>query len=311
MPKERSCRRQCCMNGRPKTLGTLGTLVWGPSRRRTIQTGGDSRSLPRLADQRGSSWTVTGNATFPGHVLTANWTTATDTASTTCPRQTPSGMPESPMPFSSARSPCLRRIWNPGLEVCSMTAFPSVCGHVREKSGPDQPVSQAGRPTDTQLHDHAVAPLAIQTGVPEADPDFAEPQTLVESPARGIPGKEARHEFPEPARPTRANQAVKRHRSNPKSPGIMADIDRELSDPAVPRARTVRADTRPGHHQPVSFHNDRWVAVTSFGETCLHLTGGPWDRQEGRRTVLDSLIADLRNRLSIAQVSQTHRVRAI
>ena len=140
------------------------------------------------------------------------------------------------------------------------------------------------------LHDHHVAPAAVQPAVAPIDADLAKPEIRQEPAAWLVLDEDARDELPEGRILGRRDQGLHREAADPLPAGRAGDVHGELRDSGVRRARPVlerggEADDGPAR---VDHDHDGVAAV----EPGFDLGGRPGTRLEGRDPVLDALGVD-------------------
>src|SRR5437763_2644760 len=121
------------------------------------------------------------------------------------------------------------------------------------------------------LHDDAIAPCAIQPGMPLIHADLPEAKAPAQGAAGRVLRKDAGDELPEAALRTLIQQALQHGASDPHRARGTSDVHREFRDAGVTGAGTVGTGSCPCHHLPVTLDDDGRVSVAALGQLGLDL----------------------------------------
>lgn len=141
------------------------------------------------------------------------------------------------------------------------------------------------------LDNDYIAPLAIEPAMPFINANFTKTKGLNQRPARLIFRKDARKQFPEALRSRDFHQLSKRHAPRSPPPKIARDINRNLRDPFVALAGTIRRSGSKSDDSPLMLDNDNRMPPVEPSENVLF---GPRPRFKRRDPILDPLVVNRR-----------------
>src|SRR5690349_20711104 len=107
------------------------------------------------------------------------------------------------------------------------------------------------------LDDDDVEPFAVELTVLFVGADLAEAAAATEREARGVEGKDPRHELPVAALAGGVDQRGEQQAADAAAARGSMEIDGELGDAGVARTRPVFAQTCPAHHRAVIVGNEQ------------------------------------------------------
>src|SRR5438093_350625 len=145
-----------------------------------------------------------------------------------------------------------------------------------------------GSPMAPSLHEHDVAPGAVEPAQPLAQPHDAEAAAPVQLDARGVLGEDAGLQRPDAAQLAALDERLEQGSADAAAAGSFRDVDALLGDACVDAPAGVRPERRPAEHLAVLL-GDEPVLLEVSGVPVL-----PGRRLglEGRDPGRDALLVD-------------------